>query len=49
VKRLILFDIDGTLISTRGAAKRAFERAMLEVYGTTGPIATHDFSGKTDP
>ena len=49
MKRLILFDIDGTLISTRGAAKRAFERAMLEVYGTTGPIATHDFSGKTDP
>ncbi|MGH7502618.1 MAG: HAD family hydrolase [Longimicrobiales bacterium] len=49
MKRLILFDIDGTLLSTRGAAKRAFERAMLEVYGTTGPIATHSFSGKTDP
>jgi phosphoglycolate phosphatase-like HAD superfamily hydrolase len=49
MKRLILFDIDGTLLSTRGAAKRAFHRAMLEVYGTAGPIATHRFDGKTDP
>lgn len=49
VKKLILFDIDGTLLWTRGAAKRAFLRAMIEVYGTAGPIATHSFSGKTDP
>ncbi len=49
MKKLILFDIDGTLLSTRGAAKRAFHRAMLEVYGTAGPIATHSFDGKTDP
>lgn len=49
MKRLILFDIDGTLLWTRGAAKRAFHGAMLEVYGTAGPIATHSFAGKTDP
>lgn len=49
MKRLILFDIDGTLLSTRGGAKRAFHRAMLEVYGTAGPISTHPFDGKTDP
>jgi phosphoglycolate phosphatase len=49
MKRLILFDIDGTLLSTNGAAKRAFERALLEVYGTAGPIETHRFDGKTDP
>ena len=49
MRKLILFDIDGTLLSTRGAARRAFERAMLEVYGTAGPIATHAFDGKTDP
>ncbi len=49
MKRLILFDIDGTLLSTNGAAKRAFHRALLEVYGTAGPIATHPFDGKTDP
>jgi len=46
---LILFDIDGTLLSTNGAARRAFHRALLEVYGTAGPIATHRFDGKTDP
>jgi phosphoglycolate phosphatase len=49
MKRLILFDIDGTLLSTNGAAKRAFERALLDVYGTAGPIETHRFDGKTDP
>ena len=49
MKRLVLFDIDGTLLSTDGAPRRAFHRAMLEVYGTAGPIATHPFDGKTDP
>lgn len=49
MKRLILFDIDGTLLWTRGAARRAFLSAMIEVYGTAGPIATHSFGGKTDP
>jgi phosphoglycolate phosphatase len=49
MKRLVLFDIDGTLLTARGAPRRAFERAMREVYGTTGPIATHRFDGKTDP
>lgn len=49
MKRLILFDIDGTILGTRGGAKRAFHHALLEVYGTAGPIATHPFDGKTDP
>jgi len=49
MNRLILFDIDGTLLGTRGGARRAFHRAMLEVYGTAGPIETHPFDGKTDP
>jgi phosphoglycolate phosphatase-like HAD superfamily hydrolase len=47
--RLVLFDIDGTLLIARGAPRRAFERAMVEVYGTAGPVATHRFDGKTDP
>jgi phosphoglycolate phosphatase len=49
MQRLVLFDIDGTLLTADGAPRRAFSRAMLEVYGTTGPIATHRFDGKTDP
>lgn len=49
MKRLVLFDIDGTLLSAQGAPRRAFTRAMLEVYGTAGPVATHRFDGKTDP
>ena len=49
MKRLILFDIDGTLLSTDGAAGRAFETAMIDVYGTAGPIGEVSFAGKTDP
>jgi phosphoglycolate phosphatase len=49
MKRLVLFDIDGTLLTAQGAPRRAFHRAMLEVYGTAGPISTHRFDGKTDP
>ncbi|HKJ91699.1 MAG TPA: HAD family hydrolase [Longimicrobiales bacterium] len=48
MKKLILFDIDGTLLSTDGAASRAFHRALLEVYGTAGPITSFDFHGRTD-
>ena len=46
--RLLLFDIDGTLV--RGSpAKAAFGHALASVFGTAGPIAGHDFAGKTDP
>lgn len=49
MKRLLLFDIDGTLLSTDGAARRAFHRGLIQVYGTAGPIDNHVFNGKTDP
>ncbi|HUG39613.1 MAG TPA: HAD family hydrolase [Longimicrobiales bacterium] len=49
MRKLVLFDIDGTLLSTRGAASRAFRRALLDTYGETGPIETYDFHGRTDP
>jgi len=45
---LVLFDIDGTLLHG-GPARGAFETAMVEVFGTAGPIDTWEFSGKTDP
>lgn len=46
--KLVLFDIDGTILLTAGAGKRAIHRALLEVYGATGP-EDHRFDGKTDP
>jgi phosphoglycolate phosphatase-like HAD superfamily hydrolase len=46
--KLVLFDIDGTILLTDGAGKRAIHRALLEVYGSTGPH-DHRFDGKTDP
>ncbi len=46
--RLILFDIDGTLLLTKGAGRAATRAAMLKVFGTCGKVDTHDFSGKTD-
>jgi phosphoglycolate phosphatase len=48
MKQLLLFDIDGTLVRG-GPAKGAFQRALVDTYGTAGPIDAWDFSGKTDP
>lgn len=47
--RLILFDIDGTLLWTSGAGRRAIHQALLDEMGTAGPIDTYRFDGKTDP
>lgn len=49
MRRLVLFDIDGTLLSSDGAGKRAVRDALLEVYGLTGPIRGYSFAGRTDP
>jgi phosphoglycolate phosphatase-like HAD superfamily hydrolase len=48
IRRLILFDIDGTLVRG-GPAKGAFELAMVETFGTAGDVAGVSFAGKTDP
>lgn len=48
MRHLVLFDIDGTLVSG-GPARDAFHTALLEAFGTAGDIDGHDFSGKTDP
>jgi phosphoglycolate phosphatase len=47
--KLVLFDIDGTLLWTDGAGRRAIGRALLDEIGTTGPIERYRFDGKTDP
>ena len=47
--RLVLFDIDGTLISSRGVGRRAFASALRAVYGTAGALDAYDTRGKTDP
>jgi phosphoglycolate phosphatase len=47
--RLILFDIDGTLLTTGRAARDAFADALVAVYGYDGDVDRYDFSGRTDP
>jgi len=46
---LVLFDIDGTLLTAGGVSARALGVALVEVFGTRGPADGYDYSGKTDP
>ncbi len=46
--RLVLFDLDGTLLWTNGAGRRAIHRALVDVLGTPGPIEGFRFDGRTD-
>ncbi|HUP44695.1 MAG TPA: HAD family hydrolase [Thermoanaerobaculia bacterium] len=48
-RRLVLFDIDGTLVTDGGAARDAFAAALASVYGYRGDAGRYDFSGRTDP
>ncbi len=47
--RLLLFDIDGTLLQCGTQVRRIFSLALEEVYGTAGDLDGYDFSGKIDP
>lgn len=47
--RLLLFDIDGTLVRCGRPVREAFAESLVEVFGTTGEIDAYDFGGKTDP
>ncbi|HSD27596.1 MAG TPA: HAD family hydrolase [Vicinamibacteria bacterium] len=49
MRRLVLFDIDGTLLSAGGVSARAMEEALVAAFGTDGPAREYDYSGKTDP
>jgi phosphoglycolate phosphatase len=46
--KLVLFDIDGTLLASEGAGKRAITRALKDIFGSSGPDDYH-YDGKTDP
>lgn len=48
-RRLVLFDIDGTLVTDGGASRTAFGDALKKVYGFNGSLKRYDFSGRTDP
>lgn len=45
--RLVLFDIDGTLLWSDGAGRRAMEAALTHVFGTPGS-PEYRYDGKTD-
>jgi len=45
--RLVLFDIDGTLLSSGGLGKASMQRALTEVFGSPGD-PEYRYDGKTD-
>ncbi len=48
VNTLLLWDIDGTLITSGRAGLSALERALGDVFGIVGSLADIDFAGRTD-
>ena len=47
--RILLFDIDGTLVSTGGAGAVAWRRAFDDLYGIPADIGRFTDAGMTDP
>jgi phosphoglycolate phosphatase-like HAD superfamily hydrolase len=45
--RLVLFDIDGTLLSSQGIGRTAMRRALGSIFGSPGNPA-YRYDGKTD-
>jgi phosphoglycolate phosphatase-like HAD superfamily hydrolase len=48
VKKLILWDIDGTLVLTSGAGMGALDRAFQKIHGRKPDLSKLDLSGRTD-
>lgn len=46
---VVLFDVDGTLLTTGGAGARAWSHAFEELYGTPAEVERFAESGMTDP
>ena len=49
MKRLVLFDIDETMVYSDGVGRRAMEAALRQVFKHTVDATGHSMSGKTDP
>jgi len=47
--KLLLFDIDGTLIHSGGAGKRAMERSFEKIWGIPNGFQDIGLMGRTDP
>ncbi len=47
--KAVLFDVDGTLLWTDGAGRRAIHRSLKDVLGIEHPAAGFRFDGRTDP
>ncbi len=45
--RIVLFDIDGTILRSGGVGRIAMERALTRVFGSSGSREYH-YDGKTD-
>ena len=48
-KTLLLFDIDGTLITSGGAGERALRAGFLERFGIEDDLQNVEIAGRTDP
>ena len=48
MKKLILWDIDGTIIVSQGAGVRAMEKALTKRFGVTCDLSQIDWAGRTD-
>ncbi|ACF14102.1 Haloacid dehalogenase domain protein hydrolase [Chloroherpeton thalassium ATCC 35110] len=48
MRKLVLFDIDGTLVKVEGISRNALIEALRKVYGSEGSAATYSFAGKMD-
>jgi phosphoglycolate phosphatase-like HAD superfamily hydrolase len=46
--RLVLFDIDGTLVHTGGAGVKAFAKVFATAFGATDGLERLKFAGRTD-
>ena len=47
--RLVLFDIDGTLINSGGAGEKAFARVFASLFDVPNGTENLHFAGRTDP